>query len=364
MSLEAIQWVIEQSPYKGVRYTLHLMVADTVNPKNGNKFWMAAGNLATRARTTRSYTTEVLADFCSDGFLEVIEARPGLPTVYRFLFPSEPASVCVPGSELAMAEGVRTADTHVSGPMTRVSSEVSPGVSTGGTNPIEPKTIRGVIPRSRPAVRGRSVSRGSSSARVAPKTGEGEEPRPSPAPPEPPSSPSALASYFTSKLERIGKPNLLRVNNERALAGEFKAWIASGSEAGVIKVMIDDFADEIDRRGFRGGGAVWKTFLARRQFLVGRAQKVVTAEKEKTITDPEYWIGKPGMANARAAALRLQDQKEGVQPDSGSVTNGLLGTVVGAGTASVRLLDPILRLGWPSAWKEDERWGGQLWARK
>lgn len=131
MSAEATGWAIRHSPYTGVAFTIHIMVADSVNDQHEQEFWMAFGKLARKARTSRKSVTETIARMVEDGFVEVLEDHrsdgAGKPSRYRFLFSNAPVVF-----ETRLTGGVTRGGT----PLPR---EVTGGVTRGGTNPREPK---------------------------------------------------------------------------------------------------------------------------------------------------------------------------------------------------------------------------------
>lgn len=114
LSSQAIGSVIEHSPYKGAAFAVHMIIADVVNPQNGNKFWMSFNSTAKRARITRRATIIAIGKMVQDGLLRLVEKRDNNSSVYEFILPSsehhslvgsEPAS---PGSEHRTPEVVNT----------------------------------------------------------------------------------------------------------------------------------------------------------------------------------------------------------------------------------------------------------------
>lgn len=92
MSSEAVGYAIRHSPYKGTTYTVHVMIADTVNDQYGNEFFMSLANLAKKARASRGTVSEAVGKLVAAGFLECLDPDPvtGEPIPYRFLFPEVP----------------------------------------------------------------------------------------------------------------------------------------------------------------------------------------------------------------------------------------------------------------------------------
>lgn len=122
MSAETQSYVIKNSPYRGVPYTIHIILGDLANDQNDYKIWMSQANVAPKARTTRKTVQDTFARMCEDGYLELIEdnSKKDKPNVYRFLMP-----------------GVTTGDTSCNDSSPEVSREVTRGVTTGDTNSIE-----------------------------------------------------------------------------------------------------------------------------------------------------------------------------------------------------------------------------------
>jgi len=90
MSGDAHGWTIRHSPYKNATFTVHCMIADTVNDMNSNEFWMSIGKLASKARIERATASRCVKTLTDEGFLELLEERPGGTNRYQFLFPEIP----------------------------------------------------------------------------------------------------------------------------------------------------------------------------------------------------------------------------------------------------------------------------------
>jgi predicted GNAT superfamily acetyltransferase len=82
MSKKAIDWVLDNSPYKGSTFLLHLCIATQVTGSKGNTFSMSNKNLAKLARISRETTNKALAKMVEDGFLYVDEQFAGSAVSY------------------------------------------------------------------------------------------------------------------------------------------------------------------------------------------------------------------------------------------------------------------------------------------
>lgn len=181
MSAEATGHVIRCAPYRGADLMILMMVADSVNDQNANEFWMSTGKLGQKARVARQTVCAALSRFVADGWLEDLgdpaQRLTGKPCRYRFLFPAAEvvfdSRATVPSSRSSAAsavpttptEGVTRDDTGCNERRHRVSSTATGGVTTGDTNPREPK-----INPSREG--GRSAKPDTVTARTAPPPGE------------------------------------------------------------------------------------------------------------------------------------------------------------------------------------------------
>tara|TARA_Y100000361_G_scaffold152757_1_gene172958 strand:+ start:937 stop:1692 length:756 start_codon:yes stop_codon:yes gene_type:complete len=87
MSTQALAAVIEHSPYKGAAFAVHMIIADVVNPQNGNKFWMSFNSTAKRARITRRAAINAVKTMLEDGMLILVEKRDNNSSIYQFVLP-------------------------------------------------------------------------------------------------------------------------------------------------------------------------------------------------------------------------------------------------------------------------------------
>lgn len=128
MSSDAVGWTIRHSPFRGSTLLVHLMLADVANDQNDNELWMALGNLAKKARCSRSTASEAVGKLTVGGFLECLnpDAATGAPIPYRFLFPDVAVVFETRRKPKAgKGGGVRKADTPP------VTAEPAPGVGFG-----------------------------------------------------------------------------------------------------------------------------------------------------------------------------------------------------------------------------------------
>lgn len=83
MSQPAVSWVIENSPYDGALFLVHIIIADTVNAKlelRVSQVWLAKQARMNR-RTVRSFLRRAVAD----GYLEVLGPGGNKQTNYRLV---------------------------------------------------------------------------------------------------------------------------------------------------------------------------------------------------------------------------------------------------------------------------------------
>ena len=131
MSIDAMKWVFDNSPYKGTRRLIHLIIADVVNPMAQNHFWAANETVAQRAACSRQYVNTALGEMVADGYLKVVkEGKPttgkGHTVKYEFIFP-----------ESVNSDEQSVNFSEVEGQQSVNFSEQS--ATTVDTNPIEPK---------------------------------------------------------------------------------------------------------------------------------------------------------------------------------------------------------------------------------
>jgi hypothetical protein len=111
MSVQAMGWVIAESPYKASAFLVHLMIADVVNDQHGFEFWMSNDRLAQKARLSRQTVNRSIGQMVADGFLVPVGTERCGNVRYRFHMPS----------------------TKPCGQPKKVSQDATPGVTGGDT---------------------------------------------------------------------------------------------------------------------------------------------------------------------------------------------------------------------------------------
>ena len=84
MSLQAMGWVISESPYRGSAFLVHLMIADVVNDQHGFEFWMSNDRLAKKARISRQTVNRAIRQMVLDGALVPVGTERCGNVRYRF----------------------------------------------------------------------------------------------------------------------------------------------------------------------------------------------------------------------------------------------------------------------------------------
>jgi hypothetical protein len=198
MSTEAMAWVIRRSPYTGVKYTLHLMIADSANDAHDFELWARQRYFADKARISRQRACKYIEEMIKEGTLAELEnhKKEGRPNRYRFLMPDLPVvfetrtqgvtSGDTPtagqgvtngdtpdqGSEGGVANGDRGVSPTVTGGVPDGDTGVSPAVTQNPkVNPTQPK----VEPNARAGSAGEATASGrargsASSSTSAPET--------------------------------------------------------------------------------------------------------------------------------------------------------------------------------------------------
>ncbi len=102
MSFDATTWVMENSPYTGGPYTVHLVMAHIANEPHDWQIWISQENLAEKARVSERTVRPALQQMIEDGYLEKVRRSDSLcpdygrggrrPTTYRLLLALPEAS--------------------------------------------------------------------------------------------------------------------------------------------------------------------------------------------------------------------------------------------------------------------------------
>ena len=83
MSVKAVTWVFDHSPYTLATRLVHLAIADVANEDNDWRVWISQSHIARKARVGRGTVSSSLKRMVDDGALVLIEKRRGHPSVYR-----------------------------------------------------------------------------------------------------------------------------------------------------------------------------------------------------------------------------------------------------------------------------------------
>lgn len=124
MSVKAVSWVFDHSPYTLGARLVHLALADIANEDHGWQVWVSKSKIAEKAKVSRGTVTSTLAKMVSDGYLEVVGMQAKGVTTYRFLRPKDDLS----DSDRCAIDGVGPAQSVDPAPLL--------------LNQIEPKTAR------------------------------------------------------------------------------------------------------------------------------------------------------------------------------------------------------------------------------
>lgn len=87
MSVRALTWVFENSPYALGTRLVHLALADVANEDHDWLVWVSQGKIAEKARVSRPTVIAAIKTMVADGYLEPITHLAGVPSTFRFLRP-------------------------------------------------------------------------------------------------------------------------------------------------------------------------------------------------------------------------------------------------------------------------------------
>ena len=84
MSIKAMTWVWDCSPYSLGARLVHLALADVANDAHNNELWMVQENIASKAGLSVRQVRRVLTQMVDDGYLNVIEQGGGRGRTTRY----------------------------------------------------------------------------------------------------------------------------------------------------------------------------------------------------------------------------------------------------------------------------------------
>ena len=84
MSIKAMQWVFDNSPYTGGGRLVHLALADKANDHNDYELWMHQAKIGAMARLSVNQVGRVLRQMVDDGYLELLEKGGGRGKAARY----------------------------------------------------------------------------------------------------------------------------------------------------------------------------------------------------------------------------------------------------------------------------------------
>lgn len=104
-----------------------------------------------------------------------------------------------------------------------------------------------------------------------------------------PDSPGGLTFYFVAAVDN--SPAFYGIGahvNRDALYGNFDEWLKQGLPPGYIRAMVDEF---MKHPNWSKGKPAWKVFLAKRNALFARLERMVEEAERKDRHDDDYWLG-------------------------------------------------------------------------
>jgi hypothetical protein len=96
MSHDTRAWFAEHSLAQYAARAVHAYLADLANEEHGYELWPSVRTIALKTRLSERTVQRALKTLVSDGYLGVLEHRPGFTTRYRFLMPDYPRQVVTP----------------------------------------------------------------------------------------------------------------------------------------------------------------------------------------------------------------------------------------------------------------------------
>ena len=118
MSVKAISWVWDNSPYEVGALLVHLALADVANDDHNNELWMNQDKIAGKARLSVRQVRRILETMVSEGFLELLEQGGGRGRTTRYRMVMETGQI-VPVSNKT---GHREQENRTSGAITPITN--------------------------------------------------------------------------------------------------------------------------------------------------------------------------------------------------------------------------------------------------
>ena len=84
MSVKAMTWVWDHSPYKLGSRLVHLALADVANDMHDNELWMQQSSIADKAQLSVVQVQRILKTMVADGYLDLLEQGGGRGRVSRY----------------------------------------------------------------------------------------------------------------------------------------------------------------------------------------------------------------------------------------------------------------------------------------
>jgi hypothetical protein len=94
MSVKAMTWVFENSPYTLGSRLVHLALADWANDDNDGLIWASQPRIAAKAKVSVPTVASAIKKMLDDGYLIEVESGPGRTSVYRFITTPQKSEGC------------------------------------------------------------------------------------------------------------------------------------------------------------------------------------------------------------------------------------------------------------------------------
>jgi DNA-binding transcriptional regulator YhcF (GntR family) len=86
VSIKALSWVFDNSPYTLGDLLVHIAIADVANDAHEDRIWLSQAKIAAKVRVSLRTVNDAMSKMVRDGYLELVECHPGKPSVYRFTY--------------------------------------------------------------------------------------------------------------------------------------------------------------------------------------------------------------------------------------------------------------------------------------